>query len=529
MGSNLRNKTQDNNNNSSSNNSGSSSRSSSNNCKLGNVEAIPVEETRQDTETSSTTAHSPNVTENIVPNDSANSNIDNNLIVKASADGKIEDIISPVAITEKKPFQKDVSGDKNKTPSSATSSSAEGVELERSNRDRLSSNNTSVQNLIMNKMSQTSLKRKQIPPPLGIQPSNNMQNKNQQQQQQQQNSKNQIQDKYRDINMNQNLKKPRVQYLGKVPSTRKSSKLSTIPYLRNRMSNYNSYSMYPSQKPQGVAFSPVTSAQPPSPQQQQQQCLFPNFPGSMEYPMSAFQLSQFPSFLPPPASSPFPAPFTAPFSTSTTPYMASIPSFNPYLYYYQNPCPNSRVPINPDVVDPTLPFNSVPPYLQYDENSHNNKHRHNNKNNNDNSGEIPQSAGSEYSVGLRTGRSPVEFETKLSKDSPPVDRTKDGSIQKKESNNNDDDDDDGDSNNIEESDLAIEEGAVPTPIFTRFQHDIASTDNRNNITNSHNVIFGEIKIHDNRYSFEYPQRSDRYLNKKIFMSICNQIWNECHK
>ena len=106
MRSNLRNKTQDNNRNSSSignSDDCSDGGNSNSSCKLKKLEVTPIEETRQDTDaTSAITIHSPNVTENIVSNDSINTNIDSNLIIKASADGKIEDIISPVAITDKK-------------------------------------------------------------------------------------------------------------------------------------------------------------------------------------------------------------------------------------------------------------------------------------------------------------------------------------------------------------------------------------------------------------------------------------------
>ncbi|KAK5779725.1 Dig1p PWA37_000933 [Arxiozyma heterogenica] len=547
MRSNLRNKTQDNNSNSSSNSDGGNSNSS---CKLKKLEVTPIEETRQDTDVSSTTTiHSPNVTENIVSNDSINTNIDSNLIVKASADGKIEDIISPVAITDKKPFQKDLPEDKNKTPSSSTSSvissSFKGSESERLNKDRLSgssgssgssssssSSSSSVQNLITNKMNQTSLKRKQIPPPLGIQPGNKIQNKNQHQHQHQQNLQNRIQDKYRGIDVNQNLKKPRVRYLGKVPLTKKYSRFSTIPYLRNKMKNHNAYSLYPSQKLQNGTNPLQTSAQSPL-LQQQQQCLFPTFSTHMVYPTSAIQPSQLPNFFSSLSPSPVPAPFTAPFSTSNTPYMASISPCHPYSYYYQNYYrnihPNSNAPINPDMIDPTLFLNSVPPYLQYDDIM---KHHHyndgdDNEKYSNNNEDIGQATESEYSLGLKAGNTSSEFETKMGKNGLDDNKIRYNSVQKDEKD--DDGDDSDDNNNIEESDLAIEEGAVPTPIFTKFQHDTASVENRNSVINNNSVIFGEIKILDNQYSFEYLQRSNRDVNKKIFMSICNQIWNECHR
>lgn len=471
------------------------------------LEVTPTEETKQNLNTSFTITHSPNETESVATNDSTNSNVDSNLIVKTSADGKIEDIISPVAVSETKPFQKkDPLAENYKTPSSASS--------ERIVSDQLNiSHATTVKDPITNKLNHhTSLKRKRIPPPLAsIQTNKRAQNKNQLNQ----NLKDPIQDKYKTINTNQNLKKPRVQYLGKIPFNKRYSKFSTIPYLqKHRTNNYSSNSMYHSQR-----------------QQQQQQYLFSNLPTNKAYPMSAIQPLQMPHF--PPPLAPFPASCTTPFSTSNTSYIPSMPPYIPYCdyyqNYYQNYFPYSTMPINTDTTDPTLFSNPVPSYPQsYDD--------FNNSNNNNNNGDTTKPNGSQYSIKLRNDRNSVGYETELNKNSPQDDITKDSSVESDEDNNDDNDDND----NIEESDLAIEEGAVPTPIFTRFQHDAIPTRNRvditknnnNNNSNSkynNNVMFGEIRILDNRYSFEYPQGNDKDMNKKIFMSICNQIWNECQK
>ncbi|CCK67905.1 Dig1p KNAG_0A02160 [Huiozyma naganishii CBS 8797] len=73
----------------------------------------------------------------------------------------------------------------------------------------------------------------------------------------------------------------------------------------------------------------------------------------------------------------------------------------------------------------------------------------------------------------------------------------------------------------EESDLAIEEGAIPTPMFTKFPKSASIRPDADG-----GKMFGEIKVQSSRFSFEFALKPQESLNKKIFMSICNQIWDE---
>ncbi|CCF59550.1 hypothetical protein KAFR_0H01400 [Kazachstania africana CBS 2517] len=88
-----------------------------------------------------------------------------------------------------------------------------------------------------------------------------------------------------------------------------------------------------------------------------------------------------------------------------------------------------------------------------------------------------------------------------------------GQSQEPEESEFDDEDEEEEEEEEEESaDLAIEDGATPTPIFTR--HPI------------HNdTISGEIRIMQDRFSFDFNLKSES-VDRKMFLSICNKIWKE---
>ncbi|QHS76682.1 Dig1p [Saccharomyces paradoxus] len=71
----------------------------------------------------------------------------------------------------------------------------------------------------------------------------------------------------------------------------------------------------------------------------------------------------------------------------------------------------------------------------------------------------------------------------------------------------------------EGTDLAIEDGAVPTPTFTTFQR--ASQPQQQ----SPSLLQGEIRLSSHIFAFEFPLSSNN-VDKKMFMSICNKVWNE---
>ena len=78
--------------------------------------------------------------------------------------------------------------------------------------------------------------------------------------------------------------------------------------------------------------------------------------------------------------------------------------------------------------------------------------------------------------------------------------------------NNDSESDDDDDDDDEDSDLAIESDALPTPIFTRRPA-------------APEMMQGEIRIMQNKFSFEFPVTNSQ-VDRKMFLSICNKIWVE---
>ena len=72
--------------------------------------------------------------------------------------------------------------------------------------------------------------------------------------------------------------------------------------------------------------------------------------------------------------------------------------------------------------------------------------------------------------------------------------------------------DDGDDEEDEDADLAIESDALPTPIFTRRP-------------TAPEMMQGEIRIMQNKFSFEFPITNSQ-VDRKMFLSICNKIWVE---
>ncbi|SMN21233.1 similar to Saccharomyces cerevisiae YDR480W DIG2 MAP kinase-responsive inhibitor of the Ste12p transcription factor [Maudiozyma saulgeensis] len=73
-------------------------------------------------------------------------------------------------------------------------------------------------------------------------------------------------------------------------------------------------------------------------------------------------------------------------------------------------------------------------------------------------------------------------------------------------------DDDDEEEEEEEADLAIESDALPTPIFTRRPP-------------PPEMMQGEIRIMQNKFSFEFPATNPA-IDRKMFLSICNKIWTE---
>ncbi|CAI4053449.1 hypothetical protein SKDZ_16G2200 [Saccharomyces kudriavzevii ZP591] len=70
----------------------------------------------------------------------------------------------------------------------------------------------------------------------------------------------------------------------------------------------------------------------------------------------------------------------------------------------------------------------------------------------------------------------------------------------------------------EGTDLAIEDGAVPTPTFTTFQRSLQQQQ-------SPTLLQGEIRLSSHIFAFEFPLSSSN-VDKRMFMSICNKVWNE---
>lgn len=406
--------------------------------------------------------------------ETSSSKLDSNLIVRTSENGKIEDIISPVAITQKKPFQEESSEtSKDANTEERTTMTVEtkegGDSLVKEPLKSISTTSTTTSNdPISSKLSQSSLKRRKIPPPLGITPTSKK-SKQSASNVSISTATNSTTQQGNKVSRPQVLQRPRVQYLGKINQTRQYSQTATTPSFHNRI-RYGSITAVPSQYHL-------------PPQQQQQQIAPIGF--TQPFPGSGAQTG-----MPPHPMSGIPPPFP----TSTTPYMT--PS-----YYY----PYGRMPPNPAMIPQTAatagtayyPYvnnpsmvATMPDYL-YRDNS-------------------VQYDGSDFSIKRQMSKSPTTQDSKEDED-------------ENEEENGDD---------IEGSDLAIEDGAVPTPVFTRFPQGVSSDNMKHgsiNESNSNGLMFGEIRIQDNRYSFEFPQKESKELNKKIFMSICNQIWNECGK
>lgn len=477
----------------------------------------------------------------------ANSRIDSNLIVKTSGNGKIEDIISPVATGQRKPYQEETddkdtntsNSSKNSTSNTVDSSTEDGdtptekVNLDKDQQAKNISNdnddNTPNRDPISSKMSQTSLKRRRIPPPLGIAAN---QKKPQPQSVSTDSNAGEVK---KIISKPQMFNRPRVQYLGKInlPPTRQYPQTAMTPYFHNRM-RYGmnpGYSTQEQQQQQQQQASPQLQQQQsqsqqqqqqvpplpsilqqqqqspvPQPQQQQQQPQqgYPGYPGyssARPHPMGPIPQSAFTPM---------------PYSNPNTPYMAPPPPPPPYYYN-----PYARMAGNPNMM---YPYNTnsgngnMLPYPGNNAQGGNFDYMYGE--------ESVRSSGSDYSMN-HMSKSPYVDTRRKQPNRDDEEQEQDGE------GGEEDDNDDGD--DIEGSDLAIEEGAVPTPIFTRFPQGISSSNvnnNNNSSNNNHNnnvMMVGEIRIQDNRYSFEFPQRDNNALNKKIFMSICNQIWNESNK
>ena len=75
-----------------------------------------------------------------------------------------------------------------------------------------------------------------------------------------------------------------------------------------------------------------------------------------------------------------------------------------------------------------------------------------------------------------------------------------------------------DEDDEEGTDLAIEDGAVPTPTFTTFQRSLQQQQ-------SPTLLQGEIRLSSHIFAFEFPLSSSN-VDKRMFMSICNKVWNE---
>ncbi|KOG96260.1 Dig1p [Saccharomyces eubayanus] len=75
-----------------------------------------------------------------------------------------------------------------------------------------------------------------------------------------------------------------------------------------------------------------------------------------------------------------------------------------------------------------------------------------------------------------------------------------------------------DEDDEEGTDLAIEDGAVPTPTFTTFQRSLQQQQ-------SPTLLQGEIRLSSHIFAFEFPVSSSN-VDKRMFMSICNKVWNE---
>lgn len=248
--------------------------------------------------------------------DTSSSKLDSNLIVRTSENGKIEDIISPVAITQKKPYQEEsLETQRNGTNEETTTKITEDKEGDLSIKGQSKSttfSSTVSNDPITNKLSQSSLKRRKIPPPLGITPTSK---KSKQHASTITAASATTTQQAKKVSKPQVLQRPRVQYLGKIHQTRQYSQTATTPYFHSRM-RYGSTSAVLSQH-----------HLPPQQQQIPQLGFTQPFPGNgvpsgmPSHPMGA---------IPPP------------FPTATTPYMTP-----PYYYPY------GRIPSNPGMVPQT--------------------------------------------------------------------------------------------------------------------------------------------------------------------------------
>lgn len=482
------------------------------------------------------------------------------LIIRTSADGKIEDVISPVNITQNKPFVDETVQEKNDNQSD--------------NHSDTSNSTTPTLNGLGNtvkkgKFYQKSLKRRRIPPPLGIHKDFTLLNNN--------TSK----------NTNKSVSKPtrpRVQYLGKCNTnyfqqTRQYPQTANIPYSQNGMvtggmdnygnttaaANNNNSSMNPNPMtntiPQNYAMTPFVPSMAGNNMNMNMNLnmnnntpMIPTNPMATQMPESMMATQQdlqaaAASAGLPPFYYGYPVRYNDVISMPTSMGPQLLPQFYASPYYMYPPQPH--LPFQQNINNP---FNNGPfvndngnSNSRYD-NSNFNQETFNNNNTNNSNG-----------LNDRARQNIISTFDSINEDSA-ANSDKDNQETKEDRDKEDEENEE----DIEESDLAIEEGAIPTPIFTRFPDEVKENPvpningynrNRNkanaavvnanhNNTNNTNMspgtggntnntsfnggknMFGEIRILANRYTFEFTEGENPELNKKIFMSICNQIWNE---
>lgn len=133
----------------------------------------------------------------------------------------------------------------------------------------------------------------------------------------------------------------------------------------------------------------------------------------------------------------------------------------------------------------------------------------------------PQSAREEF-FGARA-RTPIRQSSAAGASRPrPVEKTKDKQADSGPARNNsskEDDKDNNDDNDTEEVDLAIEEGAQPIPMHAR-QNSAASVANA--------TMQGEIRLQQDSFAFTFSML-DSATDKKMFMSICDKVWDEAQE
>lgn len=293
------------------------------------------------------------------------------------------------------------------------------------------------------KITQNSLKRRRIPPPLGI---NNRANGNNGI------NNNNVPTSSRGSVSSVASGKPRVQYLGKV-STARPSIQSAYPYPRSSSVAYMPPQMYPYMpQPQGN-YLPHSAYPPP------------------QYPNHLFQHQH------------------------SNPYLSGMPV--PY-----QPLQTTGAYPQPYWMNPIRSASYVSQSSIKQEKSKPNFNRHGS-----------DACGSPASQ-LETSYIKEEDRGQVEK------KTNDDEDEKGEGdengNKNEEHSDsasvDTDAEEDENADLAIEDGAVPTPVFTKHPR-------------LPQAVHGEVRILSNRFSFEFNSRNE-IMDKKVFMSICNQVWDE---